>query len=218
MQYKIIGFNAANGSALVKFFTSEYTDGLLYSVDIPVENGAYLSGQALNDHILAFAPYGQIANLVELRDNPPSAAGIVVEPAPSQPDPILDATLSDAIAYAEKQIDHEASKARGRFVSSGTGQDGTYIIKAEQAQAYQDAGYTGIVPPYVAAEAAATGATAQTTAALIIATRDAWNNTVGPAIEAQRIGGKKKVREATTVQAVDTELRAANLALQAIHP
>jgi hypothetical protein len=221
MEYKITGFNPYAGSAQVNFFTAEFPEGLTYNVDVPVENGSYISGDALRSHIMAFAPYGQIARIVELRDNPPDTSGIptgdiIVPPEPL--DPVLDATLPEAITYAEAAIDREAGKARGRFVSSGTGQDGTYITKASQAQAFADAGYTGDVPPYIAAEAASTGSTATATANLILATRDVWNNTVGPDIEAARVGGKKKVRKATTVQAVDSELRAATLALQAIHP
>jgi hypothetical protein len=221
MQYKIIGFNAANGSALVNFFTAEYPDGLTYNVDIPVENGSYISGDALRSYIMAFAPYGQIARIVELRDNPPNAAGIptgdIIQP-PDVKDPVLDATLPEAITYAEKAIDKGASAARSRFISSGVGQDAVYVVKGEQAQVYADAGFAGPVPSYIAAEAAATGVTEEVAAQTILALRDAWNNTVGPAIEALRIGGKKQARDATTVVAVDSAMRAALVALEAIRP
>lgn len=220
MQYKIIDFNAATGSALVRFFTPEYPTGLHYNVDIPVDGGAYISGQALTDHIMAFAPYGQIARLVELRDNPPSAAGIVVEPDPAAvvPDPVLDASLADAIKYAEIAIDKAASAARARFISSGVGQDGVYVVKGQQAEAYAAAGFSGPVPSYVAKEAEVLGVTAQAAAETMLALRDAWNTQVGPNIEGLRIGGKKRVRDASTVQAVEAELRTTTLALQAIRP
>lgn len=225
MDYKIIGFDASIGSATVNFFTPEYPDGLSYNVDVPVVDGAYISGDALRYHIMAFAPYGQIARLVDLRDNPPDASGIPTQdfpppPPPPEPpkDPILDATLPDAIKYAESYIDKEAAKARSRFISTGAGQDATYVVKGEQAQAYRDAGYAGDVPAYIALEAAATGSTAQATADLILTLRDQWNTLVGPAIEAQRIGGKASVRAAETVEQVDAAMRAATLALQAITP
>lgn len=181
MNYKIIAFNSQTGSVLVNFFTPEYPEGLNYSVDVPVANGAYLSGAELAAHIMAFAPYGQIARLVELRDNPPDASGIptgdiIIPEVP--PDPVLDATLPDAIKYAETTIDRAASAARARFISSGVGQDAVYVVKGQQAQAYADAGFAGDVPAYIAAEAAATGVTAQAAAQTILALRDAWNNLV----------------------------------------
>lgn len=220
MQHKIIDFNAATGSALVRFFTPEYPTGLHYNVDIPVDGGAYISGQALTDHIMAFAPYGQIARLVELRDNPPSAAGIVVEPDPAAavPDPVLDAPRADAIKYAETAIDKAASAARARFISSGVGQDAVYVVKGQQAEAYAAAGFSGPVPAYIQAEADATGVTPTVAAQTILGLRDAWNNLIGPAIESQRIGGKKLVREAATVGEVDVHMRAVLLALEAIKP
>jgi hypothetical protein len=221
MEYKITGFNPYAGSAQVNFFTAEFPEGLTYNVDVPVENGSYISGDALRSHIMAFAPYGQIARIVELRDNPPDVSGIptgdiIVPPEPL--DPVLDATLPEAIAYAEKAIDKGASAARSRFISSGVGQDAVYVVKGEQAQAYAAAGFTGAVPAYVAAEAAATGVTAQAAAETILGLRDAWNGAVGPAIEQQRIGGKKLVRESATVEAVDSSMRAALVALEAIRP
>lgn len=226
MEHKIVAFNAETGSATVKFWTEAYPSGLLLNVDIPVENGAYISGEALNSLIQSFAPVGQIARLVALRDNPPSAAGIVVDPDPLPPppsdelppDPILDATLLDAIKFAETSIDRAASSARARFISSGVGQDAVYVVKGQQAEAFAAAGFNGDPPAYIAAEAAATGVTPMVAAQTILGLRDAWNNLIGPAIESQRIGGKKLVREATTVEEVDARMRAATLALQEIRP
>jgi hypothetical protein len=90
MEYKITGFNPYTGSALVNFFTAEFPEGLTYNVDVPVENGSYISGDVLRSHIMAFAPYGQIARIVELRDNPPDRSDIesLVQPLPS-PGPVV---------------------------------------------------------------------------------------------------------------------------------
>lgn len=65
MQYEIKGFNKTSGSALVRFWREDYPSGLEYGVDIPVVNGAYLTGEALTTHIMSFAPHGQIDRLVE---------------------------------------------------------------------------------------------------------------------------------------------------------
>lgn len=114
MNYKIISFNPATGSAQVRFTTEDWTAGLVYSVDIPVENGAYISGQALAEHILAFAPHGQIARLVALRDTPPSTAGIVVEPDPV-PEVPAPTTLEELTkVYTDAVQNHLDVGARAR--------------------------------------------------------------------------------------------------------
>lgn len=138
-----------------------------------------------------------------------------VDAPPPPPPPI---TLSAAILGAERSIDLAASNARARFISSGVGQDAVYVVKGQQAEAFAAAGFNGDPPAYIAAEAAATGSTPMVAAQTILGLRDAWNNLIGPAIESQRIGGKKLVREATTVEEVDARMRAATLALQEIRP
>lgn len=138
-----------------------------------------------------------------------------VDAPPPPPPPI---TLSAAILGAERSIDLAASNARARFISSGVGQDAVYVVKGQQAEAFAAAGFNGDPPAYIAAEAAATGVTPMVAAQTILGLRDAWNNLIGPAIESQRIGGKKLVREATTVEEVDARMRAATLALQEIQP
>lgn len=127
-------------------------------------------------------------------------------------------TLAEAKANAESVIDAAASAARARFISSGVGQDAVYVVKGQQAEAYAAAGYSGPVPAYIQAEADATGATPTVAAQTILALRDAWNNTIGPAIEAQRIGGKKLARDAATLPEVETRTAAAVAALGAIQP
>lgn len=138
-----------------------------------------------------------------------------VDAPPPPPPPI---TLSAAILGAERSIDLAASNARARFISSGVGQDAVYVVKGQQAEAFAAAGFNGDPPAYIAAEAAATGVTPMVAAQTILGLRDAWNNLIGPAIESQRIGGKKLVREATTVEEIDARMRAATLALQEIRP
>lgn len=127
-------------------------------------------------------------------------------------------TLAEAKAGAERVIDAAASAARARFISSGVGQDAVYVVKGQQAEAYAAAGFSGPVPAYIQAEADATGATPTVAAQTILALRDAWNNTIGPAIEAQRIGGKKLARDAATLPEVETHTAAAVAALGAIQP
>lgn len=114
-------------------------------------------------------------------------------------------TLEEAIAEAIKEIDIAAGAARLRYITDVPGQQGVYLVKAEQSEAYL-ADPSGPVPPYVAAEAEAMGATPEQAAQYILATRDAWQNTVGPAIEKARRIGKIAVEASTSLEVVNTRL------------
>lgn len=83
MNYEIKSFNRITGSALVRFWTNAFPDGLSYNVDIPLVNGAYITGVALEAHIQSFAPVGQIARLVEAASADSSLVeALVVQPPP----------------------------------------------------------------------------------------------------------------------------------------
>jgi hypothetical protein len=126
--------------------------------------------------------------------------------------------LADEKKRALDAIDVKAGQVRLRFITDVPGQQATYIRKAEQARAYAAAGYTGTLPPYIAAEAAATGLTAAECTDTIIGLSDLWEGTVGPAIEQVRIGGKQAVTTAADIEAVNTALATALGTLEAITP
>lgn len=128
------------------------------------------------------------------------------------------AALADVQAAAFADIDDAAGRARARYITAVPGQDGTYLLKQTDATNYKAAGYpadtTGY--PWVAAEAAATGATPKAVADNILATAQLWVDVLGPQIEQQRIVGKTQVRAATDVAGVRTARDAAVSALDAI--
>jgi hypothetical protein len=126
--------------------------------------------------------------------------------------------LADEKKRALDAIDVKAGQVRLRFITDVPGQQATYIRKAEQARAYAAAGYTGTLPPYIAAEAAATGLTAAQCSDTIIGLSDLWEGTIGPAIEQVRIGGKQAVTAAADIEAVNTALATALGTLEAITP
>lgn len=66
MQYEILQFNKLTGSALVRFWNDQYLSGLEYSIDIPVENEAYIAGERLHSWIISFAPIAQIERLINV--------------------------------------------------------------------------------------------------------------------------------------------------------
>jgi hypothetical protein len=131
-------------------------------------------------------------------------------PAPVPP------TLAEIKASAKSEIDSAAGAARKRYITSVAGQDAVYLVKAQEAEAYVAAGYTGDVPPHLAAEAAAIGQTPQYVADLVLGTRAAWLSTLSPAIEGARIGGKAAVNAASDAAGVQSALNSALATLGAI--
>lgn len=114
----------------------------------------------------------------------------VVEELPPEPVP---PTFEELKAQYKNAIDGLAGQTRLRYITDVPGQEATYLLKAQQAEAYAVAGFAGTVPAMLAAEAAATNQTPQQVAQSVIATRDVWVNVLNPQIESVRIGGKMKV-------------------------
>lgn len=129
-------------------------------------------------------------------------------------------TLATLKAAAHRLIDLEAGAARLRYITDVPGQQGTYLMKIEQARAYAQqfaiVGLLAEVPPYIDAEAVATGQDAIDVANTVIAVEALWNGSVGPAIEGARMAGKKAVSEAATPELVAEALDAAVAVLTGI--
>ena len=87
-------------------------------------------------------------------------------------DGILVAPNDVSILYAK--IDEAAGKARARYITVAPGQEGTYILKAQHAEQYKAANYTGIVPLMVESEATATGLTPKEATDAILMQYTAW--------------------------------------------
>ncbi len=71
-------------------------------------------------------------------------------------------------------VDIAAGEARARYISTGSGQDAVYLMKAMQAKEFKNAGYTGTIPLLIAAEMFITGGTAQQATDYVIATEAQW--------------------------------------------
>lgn len=205
VKYKILSFAAPH--VVVEYSTDDDQHKALLNVRIDKKlDGTLPQGAELDEYIMSFCP--QLPPVDPYDGVDWSGISALVPPTP----------IAEARSRAELAIDSAASSARGRFISSGVGQDAVYVVKGQQAEAFAASGFNGDPPAYIAAEAAATGVTPMVAAQTILGLRDAWNNLIGPAIESQRIGGKKLVREATTVEEVDARMRAATLALEEIRP
>lgn len=60
IQHKILSFDSANGSVLVRYFTDENPNGYIYNVDVPMIDGEYVNEEELIAHIKQLAPAGQL--------------------------------------------------------------------------------------------------------------------------------------------------------------
>ncbi len=140
------------------------------------------------------------------------------DPPPDPPDPVVP-TLEEVKTSAKHEVDNEAAMARNRYTTGIVHQGSVYILKAEQAQAFKDAGYpSGSIDdyPWIKEEADGLGQTYQECADGVLAKRAQWADVIGPAIERQRLVGKKNVDDAADETAVTAAKDAAIVALQAI--
>ena len=140
------------------------------------------------------------------------------DPPPDPPDPPV-VTLEEYKTNAKQLVDNEAAMARNKYTTGIVHQGAIYILKSEQAQAFKDAGYpSGTIDdyPWIKEEADGLGQTYQECADGILAMRTQWADVLGPAIERQRLLGKKNIDDAVDEAAVDVARDAAIVALQAI--
>lgn len=80
--YSIIGFNKDMGQLLVRF----HPDMSPVAVDVPIENGQYITGSALDAYIQGFIPVWHIERLETIKSGISNEASIEAlvtpEPAP----------------------------------------------------------------------------------------------------------------------------------------
>ena len=105
-------------------------------------------------------------------------------------------TRSEMLTY----IDMKAGAVRARYITIAPGQEATYIMKGQQAREYAAVSFGGAPPPLVAAEAAATGTTAQDAALSITAMEVQWS-TLASHIEGVRRASKIAVEAAPSEDA-----------------
>ena len=115
MKYVIRNFNATNGQ-----MTVEYDDKWIYSIDLPIEDGAFPVGERLEEIIQGAAPTWLAERQNKLATTPANASAIqaLVQPFPAKTvtDPFRD-TLSDTANNADvefiKEIINEVLLAKG---------------------------------------------------------------------------------------------------------
>jgi hypothetical protein len=118
---------------------------------------------------------------------------------------------------AKAEVDNFAEAVRKKYITAGSGQSMTYQQKADEAAAYKAAGYpvSTVGYPHVQAEADALLLTPTAAADAILATRDAWL-VISASIEKERMRGKRRIGEATSIDQVSAYLSDALTALEAL--
>lgn len=121
-----------------------------------------------------------------------------------------DLTPEREAAFLE--IDQCAGRARGRYITDAPGQTEIYRAKELEAIAFQDDGTIG---PFMTAEIAARGETAENIAAEWMGLSAAWRQ-VAVQIEQVRVGGKTAVRNASNPAQIKNAVNTAKAGLDAI--
>lgn len=122
-----------------------------------------------------------------------------------QLEPEADPEVRLAMARSQRKaaIDAEAERQRLRWITPGAGQAMTYQAKVDEARALAVEGEEADPShyPMLSAEVGITGATLQDVSGVVIAAYQQWQ-AIGAAIEAARLGGKRAVDLAETVEDV----------------
>jgi len=107
------------------------------------------------------------------------------------PVPTLQQRVEEAARVAVARVNAEAGQQRAKYITVTTGQEGTYVVKAEEARRFRDLpegeAATAEAFPYLSAEALCCGTTMEAVAALVLATETAWHQ-LNALIEGRRRG------------------------------
>lgn len=109
----------------------------------------------------------------------------------------LPVNLPALKVQAKEDVDRAAGAARARYLTLVPGQEAAYAAKEAEARAFLNDPELA-VPPYVQAEADATGVTPYEAANNIVAAADAWALVKGPNIERIRRSGSVAIEAATS--------------------
>ncbi len=122
------------------------------------------------------------------------------------------ALIENAVKSAINAIDQAADSKRAEYITDILGQPVVYRQKYEEVLDYRSSGTAG---QYMQAEATRRGITVDALATEIENTRAQWLS-IDAQIEAERVGGKQDVRDATDVASVEAARDAAVSAIEVL--
>jgi hypothetical protein len=68
IQHKILSFDPRNGGLVVQYYTADNSDGLVFNIDLPVENGEYPSQEEVQGVIELHTPRGQLERISAIKN------------------------------------------------------------------------------------------------------------------------------------------------------
>lgn len=108
--FEILSYHANSGSISVRFFLDEvYLD---YTVDIPLVNGTYISGEELHNHIMQFYPKLQLERLAALKNTDLPPPSIISNFTTS-------VSLDQHKSLCCKELDAKAVQIRSAYMTPG---------------------------------------------------------------------------------------------------
>lgn len=86
MQSELLSFNSASGTLLVRYFTEDFPEGLVYNIDIPSNNGEYPTQQEIDSLVAHYKPTGQLQRIADVKaaQVPDFLSALVVPAEPNQ--------------------------------------------------------------------------------------------------------------------------------------
>lgn len=116
---------------------------------------------------------------------------------------IIQKNIDTQRELAVQRINDEAGKARCKYITNLPGQDSTYEMKKEEATRYVGATNPQDIDfPMLSAEALACNMSISALAQSVLTAANTWKQKAA-AIEGQRRGALKKIKDATTVEAIE---------------
>ncbi|HET9574535.1 MAG TPA: hypothetical protein VFP29_12505 [Methyloceanibacter sp.] len=212
IEKRIVGANPANQQLAVVFFTDEDLGEIgPFAVDVPFVDGAFLSGAALDAHIMGFAPRADFERRLAIKNMSVHERGAIGQLVQAQP--VAAAAPNSQTKRVSLQqraisgvqgkegalevLDRYAELCRSAFVTPGDGQALTYVAKLEAAKRFHQ---TGLSHPLLQADVDAGIVIGQREAAsAVVEASERWMM-IAAQIDAIRLGAKRQVRAAASLE------------------
>jgi hypothetical protein len=73
IKYKIVAFHQQTGSVQVEYFNENLPEGVVFSINLPLVDGEYPQGKALEEFIQSYAPHDIFERAGMLREQAPAS-------------------------------------------------------------------------------------------------------------------------------------------------
>lgn len=212
MQYKVLEFNSKYGSLYVQFFDEELNQFFEYNIELPIENGQYISGEILDTYIKSFSPVLQINRLKEIKNKDLKKPSSITITEYVEPNILLDSSLEQAKQFADDKVEAAITEIRKKYISTLPGQENLYILKKEQALKFIENPENLSSLHYIKEEAEIFNVAPLEIANKILEKFQYWNTEINPKLESLRVFARHSINVSETNLEVENALKQFNLA------